>query len=188
MLFVKNREINNIVEKFACGDENAFRELYDRYVVSLRYFASKYISDSDAVEDIIQEVFVKLWEERVCFAAEQALKVFLYKSVRNSCLNILRHQDVRRKYAESILHEDQTEFFLDQIIETEVLDILMGVFKELSPMCQKVYRMSLNGDKHNQIADKLGISVNTVKKYKNNANHYIRWRLRKMMILLFLFE
>ena len=179
-----NEEVDIILE-FARGEEKAFRVLYDRYAVALRYFAAKYVSDEDVIEDILQDAFVALWEKRTEFCVENAVKAYLYKVVRHGCLNLIRHKQVENKYAEKILQEgDEAESFLDQILESEIFQVLLTVFDELSPACKEVYRMSLNGDSHEEIARKLNISINTVKKHKNNANHYMKERLKNVLSLL----
>lgn len=179
-----NEEVDIILE-FARGGENAFRVLYDKYAVALRYFAAKYVSDEDVIEDVLQDAFVALWEKRTEFSVENAVKAYLYKAVRHDCLNLIRHKQVENKYAEKILQEgDESESFLDQILESEIFQVLLTVFDELPPACKEVYRMSLDGDSHEEIARKLNISINTVKKHKNNANHYMKERLKNVLSIL----
>lgn len=96
----------NIVLEFSRGGEKAFRMLYDRYVVALRYFAAKYVDDEAAIEDVVQDAFVALWEKRTEFRVENAVKSYLYKAVRNDCLNLIRHRQVENKYAEEMIVED----------------------------------------------------------------------------------
>lgn len=110
----------------------------------------------------------------------------LYKAVKNSCLNTIRHQGVKDRYAEVALHEEELESFWDHILETELFELLLGVFNELPPACREVYHLSLEGKKHEEIAEILQITVNTVKKHKNNANHYMRERLKHILSLLVL--
>lgn len=175
----------NIVLEFSRGGEKAFRMLYDRYVVALRYFAAKYVDDEAVIEDVVQDAFVALWEKRTEFRVENAVKSYLYKAVRNDCLNLIRHRQVENKYAEEMIVEDnQSEFFLDRVLESEIFQVLLSVFDELSPACKEVYQMSLDGMSHEKIAEKLGISINTVKKHKNNANHYMKERLKNVLSLL----
>ncbi|MEY8593625.1 RNA polymerase sigma-70 factor [Butyricimonas hominis] len=178
------REVD-IIQEFARGGEKAFRVLYDRYVVALRYFAAKYVTDEDVIEDVVQDAFVALWEKRMEFRVENAVKAYLYKAVRHDCLNLLRHRQVENKYAERMIREgDDSESFLDQILESEIFQALLSVFDELSPACKEVYQMSLDGNSHEEIARKLNISVNTVKKHKNNANHYMKERLKNVLSIL----
>ncbi len=150
----------------------------------MRYFALKYIDDEAVIDDVLQDSFVGLWERRRNFLNEQALKVFLYTSIKNACLNISRHQGVRKRYVEEVQREDVRESFLDNILESEIFELVSDIFKELPPACQEVYRLSLEGMSHDEISRTLNITVNTVKKHKNNANHYIRGRLKNIMMIL----
>lgn len=178
----------DIILKFSAGQESAFRTLYEKYTPALRYFAGKYVGDGTAIDDIIQDVFVCLWEKHTDFKTEESLKSFLYTSVKNNCLNVIRHRGVKERYAEVLLREEQQDFFLEHIIEAEVFELLLGVFNELPPACREVYRLSLEGKKHEEIAMQLQITVNTVKKHKNNANHYMRERLKHILNLLCLIQ
>lgn len=176
----------DIILRFTAGQEKAFRTLYEKYAPSLRFFAARYVDEGAMVDDVVQDVFVCLWEKRADFTTEFALRAFLYTSVKNSCLNLIRHRGVKDRYAEVMLREEQYESFLDHILEAEVFEMLLGVFNELSPACREVYRLSLEGKKHEEIAEMLGISVNTVKKHKNNANRYMRERMKHVLTLMFL--
>ena len=167
------------------GDVNDIESVFKEYYGSLCYFASKYLQDEEVIEDVVQDAFVALWEKRTEFRVENAVKSYLYKAVRNDCLNLIRHRQGGNKYAEEMIVEDnQSEFFLDRVLESEIFQVLLSVFDELSPACKEVYQMSLDGMSHEKIAEKLGISINTVKKHKNNANHYMKERLKNVLSLL----
>lgn len=174
----------HIILEFTCGQEKAFRFLYERYAPALRYFAAKYIEDSAAIDDIVQDAFVSLWERHTDFETENALKSFLYTTVKNNCLNVIRHRGVQNRYTEVMYQEEPKESFLDRILEAEIFKLLLEVFNELPPACREVYRLSLEGKKHEEIAEELKISINTVKKHKNNANHYMRERLKHILVFL----
>ena len=64
-------------------------------------FALKYIADEEVCKDIVQEAFIKYWKQENNFKDEVSSKAYLYKSIRNGCLNQMRHRDIRRKYYES---------------------------------------------------------------------------------------
>lgn len=175
---------NNFVSGFK-DDDQAFRYLYEKYVAMLRYFTARYVDDDQAIEDIVQSAFLSLWEKREDFMAENAMKAYLYKIVRSFSIDLIRHNQVVRKHSERIVREnDDSEFFLENIIEAEVFQLVQTVFNELSPAERRVYQLSLQGKSHDEIARQLDISVNTVKKHKNNANHYMRDRLKNLLSLL----
>ena len=73
----------HIIRDFSVGQEKAFRILYEKYAPALRYFAAKYVGEEEVIDDIVQDVFVCLWEKRVDFKTEETIKAFLYKAVKN---------------------------------------------------------------------------------------------------------
>ena len=73
----------NIIQDFIDGKEYAFKEIYERNVSTLRYFGNKYLPDERLIEDILQDTFVSLWENRKRFCNELTIKSFLYTSVKS---------------------------------------------------------------------------------------------------------
>ena len=165
--------------------DKAFRYLYDKYASTLRYFSAKYVDDDATIEDVVQDAFLNLWEKRNEFKTESTIKAYLYKIVRSFSVDTIRRRNIANRYAEKIvLEKEDQEFFLENIVESEVFQMIQTVFNELSPSCREVYQLSLHGKSHEEISQLLDISVNTVKKHKNNANHYMRARLKNVLSFL----
>lgn len=119
------------------------------------------------------------------FKTESTIKAYLYKIVRSFSVDTIRRRNIANRYAEKIvLEEEDQEFFLENIVESEVFQMIQTVFNELSPSCREVYQLSLHGKSHEEISQLLDISINTVKKHKNNANHYMRERLKHVLSFL----
>ena len=156
--------------------DKAFRYLYDKYASTLRYFSAKYVDDDATIEDVVQDAFLNLWEKRNEFKTESTIKAYLYKIVRSFSVDTIRRRNIANRYAEKIV--------LENIVESEVFQMIQTVFNELSPSCREVYQLSLHGKSHEEISQLLDISVNTVKKHKNNANHYMRARLKHVLSFL----
>ena len=162
--------------------DKAFRYLYDKYASTLRYFSAKYVDDDATIEDVVQDAFLNLWEKRNEFKTESTIKAYLYKIVRSFSVDTIRRRTIANRYAEKIVHEkDDQEIFLENIVESEVFQMIQTVFNELSPSCREVYQLSLHGKSHEEISQLLDISINTVKKHKNKANHYMRERLKHVL-------
>ncbi len=165
--------------------DKAFRYLYDKYASTLRYFSAKYVDDDATIEDVVQDAFLNLWEKRNEFKTESTIKAYLYKIVRSFSVDTIRRRNIANRYAEKIvLEKEDQEFFFENIVESEVFQMIQTVFNELSPACREVYQLSLHGKSHEEISQLLDISVNTVKKHKNNANHYMRERLKHVLFFL----
>ena len=166
--------------------DKAFHYLYDKYASTLRYFSAKYVDDDATIEDVVQDAFLNLWEKRNEFKTESTIKAYLYKIVRSFSVDTIRRRNIANRYAEKIvLEKEDQEFFLENIVESEVYQMIQTVFNELSPSCREVYQLSLHGKSHEEISQLLDISINTVKKHKNNANHYMRERLKHVLSFLF---
>ena len=162
--------------------DKAFRYLYDKYASTLRYFSAKYVDDDATIEDVVQDAFLNLWEKRNEFKTESTIKAYLYKIVRSFSVDTIRRRNIANRYAEKIvLEKEDQEFFLENIVESEVFQMIQTVFDELTPSCREVYQLSLHGKSHEEISQLLDISINTVKKHKNNANHYMRERLKHVL-------
>ena len=165
--------------------DKAFRYLYDKYASTLRYFSAKYVDDDATIEDVVQDAFLNLWEKRNEFKTESTIKAYLYKIVRSFSVDTIRRRNIANRYAEKIvLEKEDQEFFLENIVESEVFQMIQTVFNELSPSCREVYQLSLHGKSHEEISQLLDTSINTVKKHKNNANHYMRERLKHVLSIL----
>jgi RNA polymerase sigma-70 factor (family 1) len=172
------------------GDKRAFKELFDRFFNALAAFGYNYIPDSAIVEDMVQEAFISCWEKRRDFDHINALKSFLYTSVRNKCLNHLKHQAVQKKHENSLVYELESDHhFAGLVIEEEVFNQLHAEIRDLPKSAQQIMMLALNGLKNQEIADELGISMNTVKTQKKIAYSRLKDRLghRFTAVLLCLF-
>lgn len=166
------------------GDKDIFTEMYRRYFHVLKYFGLRYIEDENVVCDIIHDVFTSLWNNNQAFDNEISARVFIYKSVKNQCLNVIRNDTIHNRIHQNLKIVDSDESFINNIIETEVFTIIRAGFEELSEATKRVYKMSLDGMSHAEIADTLKISINTVKKHKNTANHFLRDKFKDLFMIL----
>ncbi|MCV9385073.1 RNA polymerase sigma-70 factor [Reichenbachiella ulvae] len=157
----------DIPSQLAQGDKKAFQAIFDQHFHALCGFGYKYLRDTQVIEDLVQDVFVSLWEARTNFEHHMAIKSFLYVSLRNKCLNELKHQVVREKNQEALIYELESEqFFSARVIEEEVFGKLHLEIETLPDSCKQVMLLVLNGLKNREIAEKLSVSENTVKTQK----------------------
>ena len=168
----------NIIKHINRGDRKAFREVFDHYFSALAAFGYKYIPDQFAVEDMVQESFISFWEKRKDFEHINAIKSFLYTSVRNKCLNQIKHQAVRKKHEPALVYELESEqHFTAHVIEEETFNQLHLEIRELPESAQEIMLLALNGLKNQEIADELNISLNTVKTQKKIGYSKLKDRL-----------
>lgn len=159
------------------GDRKAFLLLYENFFVALCVFARNYSVEKEEAEDIVQDVFCRLYDERHRFVNVSSLKSYLYTSVRNGCLNYLRSEK-RRKDRESHYYDevDGERTFLDDIMESEVYRQLKVLLDELPPQCKNIFERALQGATSEEIAATLHLSVETVKTQRKKAKKILRDR------------
>ncbi|MBO9728717.1 MAG: RNA polymerase sigma-70 factor [Chitinophaga sp.] len=162
--------------------------LFRTYYTRLCYFAFQLIGNQDQARDIAQEAFVSYLAQRDQVSDHPvAVKNFLYSSVRNACLNALRHEKVVEKFAaaqENMPTEDSTVML--SIIKSEVAGEIHRVLETLPEACQLIIRMGyIDGLKNQEIAAQLNISINTVKTQKKRGLYLLRQRLNPEIYSLF---
>ncbi len=160
--------------------------IFKKYYPRLCAFAIDFLEDKEDAEDIVQDVFkVYLEKNNIISTDELAIKSFLYSSVKNACLNKFRHQKVKDKYCQVFAQEEESDSHgLDNIIHAEIVGSLYEAINELPKGCAIVIRMGyLEGLKNPQIAETLGISINTVKTQKQRGLTLLRQKLGETAIL-----
>ena len=162
-----------------------FDSNFRRYYQRLCFFALQYIKDADAVEDIVQGVFLRLLDNRENLKSEEHLKHYLYQSVRNACLNEMKSEALHSHILEKIPQKQEEENFFWQIVRTEVYQKIEKAVSELPPECGRIFRLAYFEHLDNaEIASRLSISVNTVKVQKTKAKHALREKLRDIYPLV----
>ena len=176
-----------IIKQLKKEDRKAFKEVFDHFFNPLSAFGYRYIHDKPAVEDLVQDTFITLWEKRKDFDHLIALKSFLYTSVRNKCLNHLKHQAVEKKHESSLVYElESDQYFTDHVIEEEVFNQLFAEIRLLPEAAQEIMVLAMNGLKNQEIADELKISINTVKTQKKIAYSKIKEKMgHKLVAIMF---
>lgn len=172
-------------------DKKWFDRNFLRYYQALCHFALNYLKDYAAVEDVVQSVFICLLDKEEKFESEEHLKHFLYKAVRNACLNEIKLKDLHAGILEKVTRkqnlEEQEEDFFVQVVRTEIYRQIQEALEELPAGCERIFRMAyLEHLGNSEIAEKLNISVNTVKVQKNKAKHLLQKKLKGLYPLLFL--
>ena len=169
---------------------DAFCRLFKDFFDSLLYFATGYVECKEVAEDVVQEVFVDIWEGKMKFRSYNSLKTFLYTSVRNACVDWLRHQRVEKKYADVMRREtsDDEEDFAYKVMREEIYRELFAVIEELPDRRREIFRYHMQGKSNAEIAEIMDLSVLTVKTQKVKAVQYIKERMGHLFFLLTVFK
>lgn len=179
---------DTIEYRISMGDEQAFELLYRRYFVRLCAFANKFLFDTQASEEVVQDIFMKLWENRANLRSDGSGKSFLFQSVHNKSLNLLEHQKVVDRYSELIrtVYAQPEEFDVhESLIAKELNSRILLIVNNLAPECRKIFIMSRSEEKkHHEIAEELHISIKTVETQINRALKKLRAELADYMVIL----
>lgn len=158
-------------------NEAAFSELYVRYKNKLYYFVFHLLKSKEETNDIVQEIFIRIWESRNFINPNLSFSSFLYTMARNRILNYFRDINIDEKVKEILATQkvEEEEAIDSQIIYTEYQEILRNAISCLPPQRQKIFNMSrIESMSHKEIAAKLGISVNTVQEHISEALKFIK--------------
>lgn len=159
--------------------------LFEKYYDALVFFANRFLPLRDECEDLVQDVFVGLWENKNNFPDEISAKVFLYKAVRNKCYNVIKHNKVKDKYAFHVLRSLQDDnMFLKQVFEEEVVRQLHDAIEVLPDRKKAIIRLSLKGLKNKEIAEELGVKLQTVKTLKSQSYKILRDRFKELGVVI----
>lgn len=175
------------------GDVNAFEELYKQYYIFLCLIAEHIVRNHSDAEEIVSDVFVKLWNIRENIDITTSIKAYLVKAVHNTSINYLERSKISNKITDSLSNSDykllvwDSDYPLGQLYEKEIMNILDNGINTLPDACRQIFILSRNEDlKYSDIADKLGISVNTVKTQMKIALARLR-EILKDYLMIFLF-
>lgn len=115
------------------------------------------------------------------------MKAYLYSTVRNKALNVLKHRKIEQHYMNEILQDEDAElYYMRSVIEEETRRLIFTAIDSLPEHCRKVCLLNLEGMDNQEIADELQVSLNTVKFHKKNAYKLLRDKLKDQFYLLFL--
>ena len=179
---LSKRQDKELVELLIDDSHEALGEMYSRYKDRLMYLCKQYIRNEADAEDIVHDIFLKLWETRRFLNPELSFSGYLHTITENYVKDKLRHIDVRVSFAKNILVDarDSTNETEDTIINNDYTELLDELIESLPPMQKKVFQLSrIEGLKYKEIADLLQISVHTVQEYASLASKKMEKKLRQ---------
>jgi RNA polymerase sigma-70 factor, ECF subfamily len=170
----------DIVQAIQQGSEAAYEQVFRLYYERLCNYANTLVRDMDEAEEVVQSMFLKLWEKREALAISSSLKSYLYRAVHNTCLNRVKHEQVKREYASQNAGQLQQNFSQasDLAIQNELEGRIAEAIEGLPEQCRAVFKLSRFEDlKYSEIAEHLGISVKTVENQMGKALRVLRAQL-----------
>lgn len=171
-----------LVEQVAEGSEMAFERFFRTYFKSLYAYAFTMLQDEIMAEEIVQQVFYKIWEKKEQFSIHTSVKAFLYKAVYNECLNYLKHQKHRDEHHDYLVHINRNRVSDDNAaMRVELNELQSGLqtaLSELPEQCRTIFYMSrFDGLKYREIAERMGLSIKTIEAQMGKALKVLREKL-----------
>ncbi|MBL7968568.1 MAG: RNA polymerase sigma-70 factor [Prolixibacteraceae bacterium] len=166
-----------LLARFRDGDMEAFRKIYETFCAPLYRFANSYLKDEFESEEIVQDVFLKVWEKRADVDVQKSFKSYLYRITVNKVFNELKHRVVRQKYEQQAMRSDQhTEETPESSIQfNELNEKLEHLLNELPEQQRNIFVMSRwKGLSNAEIADQLNLSIRTVENQIYRATRFIK--------------
>lgn len=187
---------SHITTELIEGNIKAFEAVFNNYYNGLIYFATSYLKNREDATDIIQSVFLTLWERKATLQQNTNLTAYLFTNTRNQCLNYLNHLKAKSNYLSFQEHNWNDlqlniyaleEFNPSELEYEELEKKLQKALDSMPEDCSGIFRMSrFDGLKYAEIAEKLGISVKTVEKKMSIALAHLRNELKGFFFLLFI--
>ena len=179
-------------------EETRFEDIYLSYFSKMKYFAKEYVISEEDAENIVQDVFVELWKNKEMLNMHMNLIAYLFTTIKNKCLNHLRHKLVVQETASKLQEEytislrmnlDSLEAFDNNLFSDQDIEkIISRALDTLSEKCRTIFIMSkIEGKKQKEIAQELNISINTIETQMGIAYKKLRIELKDYFpILLFI--
>ena len=183
IVFMPEKE-EQFLQRINTKQTEAFRELFSEFYNSLVLFAMGFVEQQDVAEDIVQEVFIAVWERDARYPTYNAFRSFLYNSVKTASLNHLKHKNVEEKYLASLNLENEGDDIDLKMMEEELYRLLFKTIDELPDKCRNIFLLHLEGKGNEEIALLLNLSILTVKTQKKRAMSYIRERLGRVSFVM----
>jgi RNA polymerase sigma-70 factor (ECF subfamily) len=184
---------NRLIEGLTAGDKSVFDEIFRMYYAPLCQYCMRYVSDMQVTEEIVQDLFFKLWLKRDNLIIHSSLQSYLYQAVKNHSLNYiyqLKIQEKHRKYVGFNVKDSHDPF--DKLEEVDLEILIREAILKLPEKRRVVFELSRHeGLKYAQIAEKLDISVKTVEAQMSKALEHLRIVLKEYLpiyMILILFD
>jgi len=182
---------SNLIELLNKGDIVAFDAIYAQYCQRLFGFVLRYLKNKEDAEEIIQEVFLKIWENRLKINSFSSFDSFIFTIAYNATITLLRKRIIEQRYLEKLRLVQQTHDssgLTDEIQFFELNEKVNAVINRLTPRQQEIFRLSRGeGLTHKEIAEKLNISTITVKNHLVTALAFLRSELHDDSVIMIFF-
>ncbi len=172
-----------LVRRIRLGDDRALEEIFRRYYAGMCFFVRRFVHAPDVAEELVQDVFFKLWSKRESLNDIDATKTYLYRAARNTALNHLRRRKLEQSWEEKEAQRGEPQSLGgtdDATSSDEVRRAVVAAIEKLPARCGEIFLLSRDGGlTYGEIASTLGISIKTVETQMGRALKSLRLSLAK---------
>jgi RNA polymerase sigma-70 factor (ECF subfamily) len=177
----------NIASQLQQQDKAAFEHVFREFYAPLVGFATKYTNDQSAAEEVVQDVFYRMWNKANSLDIHTSVKAYLYGAVRNSCLNYIKHQKTKQEHVEHTKYTSSDASEIQPMELDELQEEINAAIQKLPEKCREVFLLSrMENKKYKEIAETLNISIKTVENQMGKALKILREQLAKHLPILLL--
>ncbi len=181
---MKNNE-NDLLIRIQQGDENAFEIIFKKYYANLVKYAKGFVGTIEESEDLVEDTFFWIWEKRSYIRINSSLKAYLFTITYHRCINYLEKNKRHQHYVETnkfLKKQGVNDEIQSDIITDELQSIINNSIERLPAECRKIFKLNrIHELKYREIADKLGISITTVKTQMSRALEKLRKDLKNYL-------
>lgn len=183
-------------ESFKEGDQVAFAYFYDQHFSKIQAFSISFIYDKEEAENVTQEAFLHLWENRTNIDSINGITSFLYTYTKSKCLNIIRHNKVKDRFKDNVLNQKERELdteilnsiSFDVLELTELEHLINGSINKLPPKTREVFiKKRFEQKKNIEIAEEMQVTLKAVEAHMTKALKLLKNSLSDYLMLIFLF-
>ncbi|PXY46635.1 RNA polymerase sigma-70 factor [Flavobacterium hydrophilum] len=182
-------------ESFKKGEEAAFTYFYDKYFRRITSFSIQFVYDQEEAENLAQEAFINLWQNRENIDSLNGIQSFLYTYAKSKCLNLIRHNKVKDKFKNDLLNHKERELDIeilnsiqfDTLELTELERIINESINDLPPKTREVFiKKRFENKKNAEIAEEMQVTLKAVEAHMTKALKFLKIRLSDYMFALFI--
>jgi RNA polymerase sigma-70 factor (ECF subfamily) len=183
-MFINHKEEK---QKVNFNSEASFEVLFNTYYEVLTNYAFTYMKNMAEAEDIVQQVYINLWENRMKIDIHTSARALLYRAVYNACLNRIKHLKIKSNYEADSFYTNNGEFQQQNIGQKELMQRLNLALDMLPEQCRKIFEMSrFEQLRYQEIADQLQLSVKTIENQMGKALKILRVQLQDYLPIILL--
>jgi RNA polymerase sigma-70 factor (ECF subfamily) len=179
-----------LIRQFKNGDHHSFKVLYQKYAPKLYGFSRKYLNSDEDAEEIVQEIFLRIWEKRENVDESQSFSSYIFQAAKHRIFNGFRKKVNEQAYLDFVVYaNDASSNFTDMEVEyQEIKSKAEAVISAMPPKRQEIFRLSREqGLKNKEIAEKLQISIKTVENQMSQALKFLREELMDYQTFMLVF-